>query len=296
MKTAFIFPAFITDYTEKEVDFLISNGININTYIEKVSSIVERDLHPFSYESGFYKNDELLSQIIAYLFGCAISDSLRIKSIEPNYVSGYSMGIYAALYAAKSISIEEGVNLIVNAYKIVQELSKTGNYGMAAVIGLSIEDIGQLINSNRLEVEIININNKHSIVVAGMKPDIKSFMNLAQNEGAMSVAELIVNTPYHSKYLLNYSGPFKDFIKSVNIQDAKTPIVSTHNQKLCVSSEQIKEDLVHNLTEKINWFKTMQKLIEMDVNTFYESGAGKDLTKIARFIDGDYKIKSIYRI
>lgn len=296
MNTAFIFPAFIADYTEKEVGFLVRNGIDINAYIQNVSGVLELDLPLFSYNSIEYKQDELLSQIIAYLFACAISDALRSQSIKPNFVSGYSMGIYAALYAAKSVTIEDGANLIVNAFKIVEEVTKTGEYGMAAVIGLSVGDIVQLISANNLDAEIININNKHSIVIAGVKKHIKLFLILAQKEGAMSVSELTVNTPYHSKYLLNYSKKFENFVQSVNINKAEIPIVSTYNQRLCIGSEDIKLDLVHNLTEKIHWYKTMQKLIELDASCFYECGAGKDLKKIARFIDGDYKIKSIYKL
>ena len=294
--TAFIFPAFITDYTKKELDFLKDNQIDFDKYIEKANNIVQFELPEFSYDSEVFKIDELLSQIIAYLFSCAISDALKHKSLNPKYVSGYSMGIYASLYAANSISIDDGIKIIYNAFQMVNDLSCSGEYGMGVIIGLSLEDVEKLISDNNLETEIININNPHSLVIAGQKDDIIAILEKAKNEGALSVAELRVNTPYHSKYLLRFSDKFNNFIQTLNISDTEIPIVSTYDQRIIEKSSDIKSELVFNLTERINWFKTMQKLIDLKMDTFYECGAGKDLKKIARFIDGDYNIKSIYKI
>ena len=294
--TAFIFPAFITEYTKKELDFLRDNQIDFNNYVKKTYDIIGVELPEFSYESQVFKNDELLSQITAYLFSCAISDVLKQKSIYPKYISGYSMGIYASLYAANSIGIEDGIKLIYKAFELVNDLSCSGEYGMGAIIGLSLEDVEKLILDNNLETEIININNRHSLVLAGKKDDIITVLEKAKNEGALSVAKLRVNTPYHSKYLLRFSDKFNNFIQTLNIRDTEIPIVSTYDQRIIEKSSDIKSELVFNLTERINWFKTMQKLIDLKMNTLYECGAGKDLNKIARFIEGDYNIKSIYKI
>lgn len=294
--TAFIFPAFITEYTKKELDFLNDNQIDFNKYIKKANDIIGVELPEFSYESPIYKNDELLSQITAYLFSCAISDVLKQISIHPKYVSGYSMGIYASLYAANSISIDDGIKLIYEAFKMVNDLSCSGEYGMGAIIGLSLEDVEKLISDNHSEVEIININNRYSLVIAGEKRDVVELLNKAKNEGALSVTELTVNTPYHSKYLLKFSEKLNKFIQTLNVRDTEIPIVSTYDQRIIEKSSDIKLELVYNLTQKINWFKTMQKLIDLKMNMFYECGAGKDLRKISRFIEGDYKIKSIYKL
>lgn len=294
--TAYIFPAFITDYTKKELDFLENNQIDFNQYIKKANNIIGLELPEFAYDTQAFMNDELFSQIIAYLFSCAISDVLKNKLIKPKYLAGYSMGIYASLYAANSISIEDGIKLIYKAFEIVNDLSCSGEYGMGAIIGLTREDIDNLICDNKFELEIININNRHSIVIAGIKSNIVELLEKAKNEGALSVAELRVNTPYHSKFLGRFSEKFNEFIQTLNIHDAEIPIVSTFDQRIIENEYDIKLELVNNLTEKINWYKTMSKLINLKMSSFYECGAGKDLTKIARFIEGDYKIKSIYKI
>lgn len=296
MSTAFIFPAFITNYTEKEIDFLKQNGVDINKYLEIASEVYGEKMPKFDYNSNYYISDELMSQFIAYVFACAINDVIRSKEIAPDYIAGYSMGIYAALYASKAIDFKEGLNIILKAFNLVSEITRSGTYGMAATIGLSSNDINNIILTKQLDVEIININNSHSIVVAGSKTDITTFLNFARQEGAMSASELIVNTPYHSKYLVQYSDRFKDIINQTNIGKAHIPVISTFNQKICINESDIRSDLIYNLTEKINWYNTMRALMKLGANTFYEVGAGKDLTKMARFIDGDYKMESIYKI
>lgn len=296
MKIAFIFPAFITNYTGKEIDFLTQNGVDFNKYISQASKVLGEDLPEFSYDNSIYQSDELFSQFIAYLFACAMNDVMREKKIVPDYISGYSMGIYASLYAAGSINIEDGLRIIYNAFHFVKDVARFGKYGMGAVVGLTVNDVNEIVNNNNFDIEIINVNNKHSIVLAGIKDDINKFLDLAKEEGAMSVNELTVNIPYHSKYLIQYSQEFSNFIYTMNIKDAEIPVVSTFNQKVCLRSDDLRMDLIHNLTEKINWYKTMQSLIKLNVNTFYEVGAGKDLAKIARFIEGDYELKSIYKI
>jgi [acyl-carrier-protein] S-malonyltransferase len=128
------------------------------------------------------------------------------------------------------------------------------------------------------------------MVVSGGKSDIQYLLDIAQQEGAFSVSELTVDTPYHSKYLRKLKDEFSHFVNEFAFRDAAVPVISTYDQREVIKSRDIQKEVVYNLTEKINWYKTMQYLLKKNVRVFYECGAGKDLTKIARFIQGDYKI------
>ena len=294
--TAFIFPAFISDFTQKELDFLERNQVDFKYYIKMASEAIGIEIPPFSYDAEIYKTDELLSQIIAYLFSCAFFDTLTKKGIKTNYAAGYSMGIYATLYAAGVIGLKDGIKIIYKAYTLVSNLSCTGSYGMGAIIGLNKADIEKLITENSLDAEIINVNNEHSMVAAGIKQDIMQLLELARHEGAISASELTVNTPYHSKFLKQFSESFLLFLNTLEFKAPDSPILSTYNQRVITEVNDVKLELVYNLTEKINWYDTVQSLLKLGVNTFYECGAGKDLSKISRFIEGDYHLKSVYKI
>jgi len=294
--TAFIFPAFITDFTQKELDYLKRNEVDFKHYIKIASEAIGVEIPVFSYDAAIYRSDELLSQIIAYLFSCAFFDTINKKSLKANYVAGYSMGIYATLYAAGVIDVKDGIKIIYKAYTLVSNLSCTGSYGMGAIIGLNKADIEKIITENHFEAEIINVNNEHSMVVAGIKKDIVQLLEQARQEGALSVSELTVNTPYHSKFLKQFAEPFIQFLDSLSLKKPVIPILSTYNQRVITEVNDVKLELVYNLTEKINWYDTVQSLLKLGVNTFYECGAGKDLSKISRFIEGDYHLKSVYKI
>ena len=292
-KSAILFPAFITDYTQKELDILSSHGINFNAYVNIASDNLGIILPEFSYHSNEYRNDELLAQIIAYLFSCAFSDILKNKDSNPDFVAGYSMGIYAGLYAAGSISLEDGIKIIYNAFKLVNELSCSGEYGMGGIIGLNQDDINEIIGKSELEVEIINTNSEFSHVIAGIKTDVEKVLEAAKIEGALNAIPLNVKTPYHSRFLHVFESRFSAFLKTIDVKVPQFPLVSTYDQRIIDSVEEIRNELIYNLTAKISWYKTMQQLLNNGVNEFYECGAGKDLSKIARFIEGDFKFVSL---
>lgn len=293
-KKAFIFPAFITEFTGKEISFLQHNQVDINDYIQTISKCLPIDLPKFSYDHHFHK-EELNSQLIAYSFSCAFYDILKSKKIVPNYIAGYSMGIYASLYAAGSIHFNEGAKLIFEAYNLVKKLSEEKLFGMGAIVGLSCNDLNTLLLKGNYNLEIINTNNEHSLVLAGKKDDLTKLIAEAKKEGALSASELTVNTPYHSTYLKPFAGLFKKYINLLPVSECQVPVISTFDQREFYQVKDIKMELVMNLTERINWHKTMQKLIQNNVTEMYECGAGKDLKKISRFIKGNYQIKSVYK-
>jgi [acyl-carrier-protein] S-malonyltransferase len=295
-KSAFLFPAFITDYTQKELDVLSNHGIDFNSYLKVASNKLGVVFPEFSYQSEEFKNDELLAQIIAYLFSCAFSDILKNKKIKPDFAAGYSMGIYATLYSANSISISDGIQIIYKAFELVNELACKGEYSMGGIIGLSRNDIDEIICKSNADVEVINSNSEFSHVIAGVKTDVLNTLELAKNEGALNAIPLNVKTPYHSRFLNVFADRFRCFIETIDFKTPQFNIISTYDQRMVTSIEEIKKELVYNLTEKIDWYKTMQVLLDYEVNEFYECGAGKDLSKIARFIEGDFKVISIQKV
>jgi len=295
-KSAFLFPAFITDYTQKELEVLSNNGIDFNLYINAASDKLGVVLPVFSYQSEEYRNDELLAQIIAYLFSCAFSDLLKKKHIKPDLAAGYSMGIYASLYSAGSISMSDGIQIIYKAFELVNELACKGEYSMGGIIGLSRNDIDEIITKSNADVEVINSNSEFSHVIAGVKTHVLKTLDLARTEGALNAIPLNVKTPYHSRFLNIFAERFRSFVETIDYKTPQFNIISTYDHRKVESVEEIKKELVYNLTEKIDWYRTMQVLLDYEVNEFYECGAGKDLSKIARFIEGDFNVIPIQKV
>jgi [acyl-carrier-protein] S-malonyltransferase len=205
------------------------------------------------------------------------------------------MGIYASLYASGCIDFIQGAQIILNAFNLVKTLSEERLYGMGAIVGLTYAELNELILKHSNNLEIINTNNEHSLVIAGKRKDLNKLLTRAQQEGALAASKLTVNTPYHSKYLKQFSKPFRNYLDRLTFTDGQIPIISTYDQRQISKVSDLKSELVINLTEAIHWKKTVLKLIDLGVEEMYECGAGKDLKKISRFIQGSYKIKSVYK-
>jgi len=290
MSTGFIFPAFISEYIGNEPEILQSYSDDFGRYLAEASEFLNLDLKSFSVDNKLYINNEIYAQYISYIFGCSMADILEKKNIVPTFISGYSMGLYACLYCSRSISFTQGLELIRKAYDLIKETIDHLDVGMGSIVGLSLDDISELLPNNN-EVQVVNKNGTHSFLVSGIKSSISTLLDAAKNEGALHTSMLNVKSPYHTRLLDQASGMFNKFIaKNIKIKDSDYKIVSALDQKVIQSEKEIHEELVDNLNSNIDWLKTMDLMIGNGITQFVECGAGNSLYRIGKFMKGDFKI------
>lgn len=291
MKTAFIFPAFISEFIGTEIEILNSLSGNFRKNLEKVSAITADDFTKFSLTDTAYTENELRSQLITYIFSCSLADVLISKGLQPDVMAGYSMGLYATIYTGGAIGFEEGINLINKAYSVSKTIIGNIESNMGSIIGLTVNEIEEIISNNKLEVEIANTNSIHSHLITGKKKEVHQLLIKARETGALNTSLLKVSTPYHSRLLKNTEEDLQEFIKNnINFKHSNYPIISLISQKVIKSADQLRKELVMNLFTKINWMDTFNHLQAMGVNQFIECGAGKSLYKTGRFMPGDFSI------
>ena len=134
MKATIIFPAFVREYTGSEQQAISSSRNDFARLLATASDTLRIDLTGFDFANNNFLDDELRSQYISYIFSCAVSDILKKKGIAPSYVSGYSMGLYAALYYCRSVSFLVGLKLIENAWEEISVATADGHYGMGMIM------------------------------------------------------------------------------------------------------------------------------------------------------------------
>ncbi len=297
MKTAFIFPAFISEYIGNEIQILDALSSNFRKYISVTSKITGDDFEEFSLEDPSFTEDELRSQLISYIFSCSLSDVLIARGLKPDFLAGYSMGLYAALYTGGVIDFGEGIHLIKIAFAISKSVINGIESGMGSIIGLTRKEIEEIIATHNLEAEIANTNSIHSHLVTGRIEAVNHLLANARKTGALSVSLLNVKTPYHSQLLKETKGEFQQFISNkIRLKKSDYPIISSINQRLLKTPEDFTDELTNNLFEKINWLNSFEKLINLGVGQFIECGAGKSLQKISRFMPGDFKIYPMSKV
>ena len=128
-------------------------------------------------------------------------------------------------------------------------------------------------------------------MISGLKPEINEVINLAKQEGALHAAMMNVTCPYHTTLLNEASEKLRDYIlQQITLKDSSYKIVSGIDQRIISAREEIIRELSANMNTEINWLKTMEKMLELNVGRFVECGAGTSLHKIGKFIKGDFKI------
>lgn len=290
-KTAHIFPAFTLKYTGKEIEILKRNGINIETRIEKILQLTGINLKDFDIDKNNFLDDELKNQIISYVFACSFSDILKEKNYSAQYISGFSMGLYAALYHAGSIDFETGLQAVVEIYKETAKIYSGQEVAMASVIGFNDGDLKAFAGAYG-SIEIVIKNGRYSFIVTGNRNEMESFIYDVTNEGAMHTAIFKVKNSYHSKKLRENTSVFSKIAGKYNIKEASTPVISMISQKITTSPDLLRDEIVLNIISKLDFHKTIMTINNTGIKHFIEAGADISLLKSSKFIEGDFKFES----
>ena len=291
--TAYIFPAFVLKYTGKETAVLNKHEIDFTKLLTTAGKILDIDISNFDTENNNYINDELKNQYLSYIFSCAFSDILKTKSeFDPEYISGFSMGLYAALYHAGSIDFETGLLLIRDVFNEVKQILSPRKYLMASVIGFEKPELELLCKSFE-SIEIVIQNGVFSFVVSGKEIEVINAMELFRNEGVIHTSAFNVHFSYHSKILSEYFNNFIEIALKYKIQKPAIPVISMVNQDILRSAGQIKNEIAFNVVNNLNFLETINTLIKFGVKNFIEIGADSSLLKSSKFIDGDFKFESV---
>ena len=287
-RTASIFPAFGCKYLGNEKTILDGMSGDLADLIARARDAAGfpaglLDEHP----AGDF-TDELQSQYAVYLYSCALSTVLKRNGVHSDYTAGYSMGLYAALYHAESITFEQGLELIATANSLIRHAASGLDFGMGIISGLDRGDVEELTTASN-DLEIINENNRHSFLIAGYAGHVAGALAAAKAQGALHTQLLEFHSPYHSRFMDAAAASFRERCSGMSILDPIYRIVSSIDQRVIGTADGVLDDLADNINHNINWHRTMIRMIESGVDSFFECGPGKSLHRMAKFIEGDFE-------
>lgn len=137
----------------------------------------------------------------------------------PTVVAGHSLGEYSALVAAGAIAFKDAVPLVRFRAKAMQEAVPVGEGGMAAILGLSDDDVRAACAEASIAgvVEAVNFNAPAQVVIAGAKAAVEKACEVAKAKGAKRALPLPVSAPFHSSLLKPASDRLRDYLASVTV-------------------------------------------------------------------------------
>lgn len=205
----------------------------------------------------------------------------------PTVVAGHSLGEFSALVAAGVIDFKDAVKLVRFRAQAMQEAVPIGQGGMAAILGLSDEDViaacqeaaqGQI-------VEPANFNAPSQLVIAGHKEAIARACEAAKAKGAKRALPLPVSAPFHSSLLKPASDKLRDYMANLTFSAPKIPLINNVDVAIIDNPVAIKDALVRQAASPVRWVETINKMAGMGITRTVECGPGRVLAGLSKRIN-----------
>lgn len=287
-KIAFVFPGQGSQSVGMGQE-LANEYKEVSTIIEKADEKLGYSLSSLMFEGP---QEELTltynAQPALLTTSIAILQKLTEVGIKADYVAGHSLGEYSALVAANAISFEDAVHTVHLRGKFMEEAVPAGIGTMAAVLGLdeaSLKEVTDSVTSEIAPVQLANLNCPGQIVISGSAEGVKVASERAKEKGAKRVIPLVVSGPFHSSLMKPAAEKLASALFSINIQDASTPIIANVNAKEMRLGSEMSEKLVEQLYSPVRWEQSVERMLELGVDTFIEVGPGKVLSGLIKKID-----------
>lgn len=221
--------------------------------------------------------------------------ALQSNGIMADVTAGFSLGEYSALVCSEVISFEDAVALVRKRGKYMTEAVPEGKGTMAAIIGLDKEKVLEVCkNASEVGiVEAVNFNCPGQIVIAGEVEAIEKAAQLALEAGAMKAIRLQVSGPFHSSLLEPAAEKLRTELKSINLGEVKTPILTNVSAAYVSEGKDFYEILPKQAMSAVLWEDIIRKMLEDGVDTFVEIGPGRTLSGFVKKIDRKANILNV---
>jgi len=199
--------------------------------------------------------------------------------IEPQFVAGHSLGEYTALLGAEVLEFEDAVRLVRHRAQYMQSAVPEGQGGMAAIIGISPQEVAELCREVEGTVEPVNFNSPVQTVVAGEAKAVKELVRLAKSKKIKAIP-LKVSVPSHSSLMREAAERFKEKLREVPFKNASIPVVQNYDARPHTDAREIKENLYLQLFNPVRWVESVEYMHSQGVDTFIEIGPKNVLSKL----------------
>jgi len=275
---------------------LAENFQVVQEVFQEASDTLNIDLWKMCQTDGNSLNQTINTQPAMLAAGYATYKVIKGEiDLHPESFSGHSLGEYTSLVAADSIGFSDAIRLVRKRAELMQDAVPSGTGGMAAILGLSDEEVIDVCLNFKGEgvVEPVNFNSPGQVVVAGSKEAVDEICELMKQAGAKRAVPLQVSVPSHCSLMNKASDEFAKFINEANI---KLPNISVLHNVDALSSDnidQIKQNLINQIKKPVLWTRTIENMSNLGVEKIIECGPGKVLAGLTRRIDKSLSANAI---
>jgi [acyl-carrier-protein] S-malonyltransferase len=209
----------------------------------------------------------------------------RVPTLDFQATAGLSLGEFTALAAAGAMTFEDGLRLVRQRGRFMQEACEATQGGMAAIIGLD-EALTRQVCAEA-GVVLANLNCPGQLVISGETQKIQRACELAKAKGARRALPLPVAGAYHSPLMASAQEKLSSALNSIQVTSPTVPIISNVTAQPHENPDAIKRRLVEQVTSSVRWEESMRWLVAQGFTRFVELGPGTALSGFMKRIGKD---------
>jgi [acyl-carrier-protein] S-malonyltransferase len=213
------------------------------------------------------------------------------EKFQPDMVAGHSLGEFSALVAARSLSFEDGLRLVSKRAKAMQKACEIEPSTMAAVLGLDDDTVEDVCDSIKDEIIVpANYNCPGQIVISGSVAGVEKACEILKEKGAKRALQLTVGGAFHSPLMMPASEELQAAINATTFTEPICPVYQNVNAYPQTEPEDIKLNLIAQLTAPVRWTQTVKNMITDGATAFYEIGPGNVLKGLIKKVNDEVEV------
>lgn len=288
-KKSYIFPGQGAQFSGMGRDLYENSEVARNLF-ERANEILGFRITDIMFEGS---SDELretrVTQPAVFLHSVILA---KVLEIEPAAVAGHSLGEFSALVAAGALSFEDGLRLVAKRATAMQKACEMAQGTMAAVIQLDDSVIEEICASIDGVVVAANYNCPGQLVISGAVDAVNEACAKLKEAGARRALPLPVGGAFHSPLMEPARKELEDAINTASFSTPICPIYQNVDAKPHTNPEEIKENLIAQLTAPVRWTQCVESMVADGVDSFVELGPGTVLQGLVKKITGGIEVES----
>ncbi len=288
---AYVFPGQGAQFSGMGLDLFEKSPL-AQEYFNKANEILGFNITDIMFEGSAEDLKQTKVTQPAIFLHSVILSKVMGKEFQPDMVAGHSLGEFSALVANGTLSFEDGLKLVYKRALAMQQACELTPSTMAAVLGLEDEVVEDVCAQIEGIVVPANYNCPGQLVISGEVEAVEKACEALKEKGAKRALVLPVGGAFHSPLMQPAREELAKAIEATTFHQPSCPIYQNVTTTAVNDPEQIKKNLIEQLTAPVKWTQTMQQMIADGMTSYTEVGPGKVLQGLLKKVNREIPTES----